>query len=116
MTRLLHVIPPLSQAQVYEVEREEQQNRRRLRQGAWHRYEAAAPPLQAFFPRLPTYTEAAVEETDALAHIRPRYRPAPQTVQWIMDWLQASSVEGPRTEAVEFWIGRPCRSGQAARD
>ena len=78
MTRLLHVIPPLSQAQVYEVEREERQNRRHMKQGAWHRYAAAAPPLQAFFPRLPTYSEAAVEETDALTHIRLRYRPTPQ--------------------------------------
>ena len=115
MTRLLHVIPPLSQAQVYEVEREERQNRRHMKQGAWHRYAAAAPPLQAFFPRLPTYSEAAVEETDALTHIRLRYRPTPQTVQWIMDWLQASSVEGPRSEAAEFWLERPCHRGSPAR-
>ncbi|CAE7727756.1 unnamed protein product [Symbiodinium sp. CCMP2592] len=107
MTRLLHTIPPLTTAQVYEVEADNTRRLRKLRQGAWKSYTAAEPTLQVFFPRLPTYTESQPEDSDTLDTLRPRYRPSPSTVHWLMNWLQEASVEGPRSEIQEFWLQSP---------
>ncbi|CAE7273496.1 ANKRD50 [Symbiodinium sp. CCMP2592] len=110
LARLLHVFPPLSVAQITEVESADVKIQKQVRGGHWGAYVAALPVQQALGPRPPIYTEITggdgSEDID-LARLARLFRPAPGTVQWVMDHIAQASVEGARDSAQDFWLQRP---------
>ncbi|CAE7877966.1 unnamed protein product [Symbiodinium sp. KB8] len=80
---------------------DEKKLHKKVQAGTWGAFRAAPPPLQAFFPRLPSYAEvcAGVDEEDVpLSRLRSLYRPSTDTLQWVQQWIDAASTEGPRAE------------------
>ncbi|CAE7858340.1 hypothetical protein AK812_SmicGene10636 [Symbiodinium microadriaticum] len=101
---------PLTQQEVYDNEASEAKQRRAVKQGRWQQYSAAAPPLDFYGPRLPTYAEAleGLEEEDiSLARLGSLFFPDPEHVIWIEESLSRESTEGARASAAEFWMQRP---------
>ena len=110
LLRCLQVIRPLTQQEVYDNEASEAKQRRAVKQGRWQQYSAAAPPLDFYGPRLPTYAEAleGLEEEDiSLARLGSLFFPDPEHVIWIEESLSRESTEGARASAAEFWMQRP---------
>ena len=111
LLRTALVVPPMSIEQVKLSEADEKKLHKKVQAGTWGAFRAAPPPLQAFFPRLPSYAEvcAGVDEEDVpLSRLRSLYRPSTDTLQWVQQWIDAASTEGPRAEVADFWLQRPC--------
>ena len=107
LTRLLHVLPPLSVPEISEAESADVAAQRKLRQGHWGAYSAAQPVLPSFGPRHPIYAEVVGDEDLDLARLSRIYRPSPTVVDWVMKHIAGASVEGARESAQEFWLQRP---------
>ena len=110
LIRLLHTVRPLSVEEIVSAEAADKQLARKVKAGRWNEYRAALPPLPAYGPRMPTYTEAVAglsEDELLLSRVQQLYRPHPDTVRWIHEYLDAASTEGPREAATDFWIARP---------
>ena len=110
LRRVVQVIAPMTIAEVRECEADEARRHKLIKQGTWGAYRAAPPPLQAFFPRLPAASEAALgpdDEDDLLSDLVVRYRPSAQTLTWVHSWIDGASTEGPRADVKDFWTFRP---------
>ena len=110
LRRVAQVIAPMTIAEVRECEADEVRRHKLIKQGTWGAYRAAPPPLQAFFPRLPTASEAvsSPDDEDALlSDLIVRYRPSAQTLTWVRSWIDGASTEGPRADVMDFWTLRP---------
>ncbi|CAE7242238.1 unnamed protein product, partial [Symbiodinium necroappetens] len=106
----VHLARPLSVEEIVSAEATDKQLARKVKAGRWNEYRAALPPLPAYGPRMPTYTEAVTglsEDELLLSRVKQLYRPHPDTVRWIHEYLDAASTEGPREAATDFWIARP---------
>ncbi|CAE7326979.1 unnamed protein product [Symbiodinium sp. KB8] len=110
LTRLLHVMPPLTLEQVREAEGQEARRKGKVAKGAWTQFRAAEPPIPYYGPRQPLYAEAIAdlsEEETTLERLRTLYRPHPEDVEWLMNYIADASEEGPRAMAAEFWLTPP---------
>ncbi|CAE7717956.1 abcF4 [Symbiodinium sp. CCMP2592] len=110
MMRLLHVMPPLTMAEIKEVEAADRAIGAKIKRGHWQSYRATLPPVPWYGPRAPTYSEATagLEEGDLDLHrIAQLYRPHPRDVDWMSSYCGEVTVEGPRKQATDFWLTRP---------
>ena len=111
LTRLVHIIPPLTLSEVGQAEQPSKDLKRALKGGRWQRYTTHLPPQQTFGPRLPTACEmSSVDESDIIGHLRAPFRPRGQDVAWIAAFHAARSREGPRSSSTDFWHHRPAVS------
>ena len=113
LARAVHLVPPLTYAQILDVEAPESQARKKLQKGQWHGFTARPPPVKApvtFGPRIPTADErlSALEEGDVhLSDLARLFRPSPHDLDWIAFHVSSSSREGPRVHTRRFWQCRP---------
>ena len=110
LQRCALVIPPMSLLEVREAELEGKARNKRIRNGSWTSFRAAAPSLPAFGPRLPTYQEATadLDEQDLfLGRMARLFRPSSAVLQWVDITCQRHAPEGPRGDNEDFWLRRP---------
>ena len=107
LSRLVHVLPPLTKDQIVEVETLDRERERAVRKGAWTRHSRVQPPQKCCGPLSPTLEERrqAGEEL-TIAELKLGFRPLQDHVDWIQDYLGRRSVEGSRQVNQSFWLRR----------
>ncbi|CAE7234196.1 unnamed protein product, partial [Symbiodinium necroappetens] len=96
LTRVVHVLPPMSPAELRAVEGADAATKRKVGKGQWQHYVAARPSAQSYGPRLPIAAERlqGLQEDDlTLADLGRVYRPPPGVVAQVMDFIDAASSE-----------------------
>ncbi|CAE7236658.1 unnamed protein product, partial [Symbiodinium necroappetens] len=101
LRRLASVIPPLSLAEIAEVEAEGKFLLRRQKAGHWKDLQVHRPGTVALGPLIPLRQERvpaldAAEDGVLLSDLAPKFAPDPAVVSWIDQYLSLRSTEGPR--------------------
>ena len=115
LVRLLHASSPMTMEQVREAEAAETTRRKKVAKGSWSHFQPAEPPLPVYGPRQPVFAEAIAgldEDELTVGRLTRLFRPHPADVSWLMNYVSASSTEGPRALAVDFWLLPPSRHQQ----
>ena len=116
LLRLVHVMPPLDLAAIRLAETEDVQRRKALKRGRWQEFSATVPAQQTLGPRPPTYSELLRDLSDEDIHLsllQRAFRPSAQVLDWIWDYVESKSTEGPRQTATSIWL-LPIPSGASA--
>ena len=107
LSRLVHVLPPLTKDQIVEVETLDRERERAVRKGAWTRHSRVQPPQKCCGPLSPTLEERRqADEELTIAELKLGFRPRQDHVDWIQDYLGRRSVEGSRQVNQSFWHRR----------
>ncbi|CAE7219920.1 Pol, partial [Symbiodinium sp. CCMP2456] len=115
LLRLVHLFPPMDLPTIRQAEAADTKRRKAMRAGRWQSFETVTPVRQAFGPRAPVYSDLFLgldEDQVPLALLQRAYRPSPDTLDWIWEYLSAASKEGPRQETAGFWL-RPIPTRQS---
>ncbi|CAE7629604.1 unnamed protein product [Symbiodinium sp. CCMP2456] len=106
LLRLVHMFPPMDLPTIRLAEQEDSRRRKALRGGHWQAFVSTTPVSQAFGPRAPVYSDIflGLSEDEIPVSRLGFYRPSPVTLQWILDYIEGASVEGPRQSATSFWL------------
>ena len=83
--------------------------RRAVHKGCWRRFEAARPALLYYGPRIPLYAERlqGLSEEEVTLDVFRSYRPPPESVRLVADFVESRSTEGPRASGTDCWLLRP---------
>ena len=108
LARAAQLAPPLSHADILEVEAADREREAALRRGNWQKHVAVPPPLRCYGPVQATPTERLLwlDETAMVSDLGQGFAPAEEHVAWIRDYIAARSVEGARQVSKEFWHDR----------
>ena len=113
LSRVVHLMSPLSYEQILELEAPEKAAARKIQRGDWSHFSARAPPTKAPVtcgPRIPTADERlqGLQEDDiTIKDLARLFRPDPTDVAWISGHVADASTEGPRVHTKRFWQCRP---------
>ena len=110
LLRVVHLVRPLTVAELRSVEAADKARSRKIAKGQWTAFLAAAPASIAFGPRLPLYSEAIAGLTEAeltVERLQRLYRPSPSVLHWITQHVDAASHEEDRHTSLDFWLSRP---------
>ena len=111
LRRVCRLVPWLSLSEIREVEGQTVQGAKRIRQGSWQHFSSTLPAVQAAGPPALTAEERLAvmgEDTDLLTLSR-LFRPSSEAVEWIEEFIQGRSREGPRSTSATFWDARPAQ-------
>ncbi|CAE7041785.1 unnamed protein product [Symbiodinium sp. CCMP2592] len=111
--RCAHLFAPMDHDTIQQVEKSDREAAKRLRLGSWKTF--TAPCQSAFLhgPLLPTADErlpdpSSAEDQITLSELAAPFKPKASTLQWLQEYLDSASTEGPRQSAVSFWGHKPC--------
>ena len=105
--RATELLPPMTQAEVKEVEAQDALHVKKLRKGSWQVYSAAPPPLPVYGPLQPTRAElrqALGEEAPVSLLADPAVDAG--TLEWIRAEIGYTTCEPKRDGSKSFWQRR----------
>ena len=105
--RATELLPPMTQAEVKEVEAQDALNARKLRKASWQLYSAAPPPLPVYGPLQPTRAElrqALGDEAPVSLLADPAVNAG--TLEWIRAEIGYTTCEPKREGSRSFWQRR----------
>ena len=109
--RLCHLFPPLNDAEIAQVEKDDKTKARLLRAGEWTAFAGVRQRTVYYGPLTPTAEERLgsvdyYSEDVTIEDLRLAFYPEPGHVEWISAHIAGRSVEGRRTTAASFWRSR----------
>ncbi|CAE7555966.1 unnamed protein product [Symbiodinium sp. CCMP2456] len=109
LLRTAWLLPPLTRAELAEVEAPFKLAKKGLRKGNWQQFSAVDTAMQSYGPPALTAHEIAAEIGDdiTLDVLGRLYHPDPAFVLSVENYVAAKSTEGRRNTASRFWDQRP---------